>query len=177
MDSSRSTMSYVEKHLIEGETLVYETGLHWVVLVRSIFLALCFGVPGVVLLVLYAENRGDQGSRTSTAMMAGGIILLVVAVICIIAGIVKRNATEMAVTNKRVIVKVGLATRKTFELLLQKVESIGVEESVIGRILGYGSVVVDGTGGSHELFDRVAHPIEFRKQVQQQIERLLDRSR
>ena len=169
-------MSYVEKHLIEGETLVYETGIHWVVLMRAFFLGLLFGVPGVTLLVLYAENRGD-GSETSTAMMAGGIILLAIAAVCILAGIIKRNATEMAVTDKRVVLKVGLVRRDSFELLLQKVESIDVDEPVMGRILGYGTVKVVGTGGSSEPFYKVAHPIEFRKQVQQQIEKVLDRSR
>ena len=169
-------MSYVEKHLIEGETVVYATGLHWIVLVRSFLLALLFGVPGVALLVL-STKQGSDSSQESTAMMVGGIVFVVVALVCLIAALIKRGATEMAVTDKRVIVKVGVASRRTFELLLQKVESIGVEESVMGRILGYGSVVIHGTGGSPEAFDRVAHPIEFRKQVQQQIEKVLDRSR
>jgi len=53
-------------------------------------------------------------------MMAAGIALLVVAAICILSGIVKRSATEMVVTNKRVVLKVGFVTRNTFELLLQK---------------------------------------------------------
>jgi uncharacterized membrane protein YdbT with pleckstrin-like domain len=167
-------MSYVEKHLIEGETVVYATGLHWIVLIRSILLGLLFGVPGVAFLVLSAKDQGDA-SGNSTPMMWGGIGLLVIAGMCIVAGIVKRKATEMAVTNKRVVIKVGLATRKTFELLLQKVESIGGEETVMGRMLGYGTVIIHGTGGSPEPFDKVAHPIEFRKQVQQQIEKLMDR--
>ena len=169
-------MSYVSKHLIEGETIVYATGLHWVVLLQAIFLTVIFGAGGVALLVLYSKNQGDASGAT-TAMLAGGIALLVVAAICIFSGIVKRNATEMVVTDKRVVLKVGFVTRDTFELLLQKVESIGVKETVMGRILGYGTVVVDGTGGSSEPFDRVAHPIEFRKQVQQQIEKLLGQSR
>jgi uncharacterized membrane protein YdbT with pleckstrin-like domain len=169
-------MSYVQKHLIEGENLVYATGLHWLVLLKSLVLSLLFAASGAALLVVYNRDRGD-GSATTTAMMAGGFILVVVAGIFLIAGILKRSATEMAVTDKRVVIKVGLATRRTFELLLQKVESIGVEEPMMGRIFGYGTVVVHGTGGSPEAFDMVAHPIEFRKQVQQQIEKLLERSR
>ena len=109
--------------------------------------------------------------------MVIGIALLVVAGIFILAGLFKRNSTEMAVTNKRVVIKVGMATRRTFELLLQRVESIAVEESVMGRLLGFGTVIIHGTGGSPEPFDRVAHPDEFRKQVQQQVEKLLDVSR
>jgi hypothetical protein len=110
-------MSYVSKHLIEGETIVYTTGLHWIVLIQAIFLTFLFGAGGAALLILYSRNQGDA-SGTTTAMLAGGIALLVVAAICIVSGIVKRNATEMVVTNKRVVLKVGLVTRDSFELLL-----------------------------------------------------------
>jgi uncharacterized membrane protein YdbT with pleckstrin-like domain len=78
----------------------------------------------------------------------------------------------MAVTNRRVVVKTGLASRKTIEMMLSKVESIEVSESTGGRMLGYGTVVVIGTGGTSEPFHKVAHPLEFRNQVQQQIEKL-----
>lgn len=77
------------------------------------------------------------------------------------------KATEMAVTNKRVIIKTGLVTRRTFELLLSKVESIGVKEGLMGRWLGYGLVIVKGTGGTPERFKNIALPQEFRRQVQQ----------
>jgi uncharacterized membrane protein YdbT with pleckstrin-like domain len=168
-------MSYIEKHLIDGEKVVYSTGLHWIVLLRSILLGALFGGSGVVLLV-FSSKGGADANETSTPMMWAGIAFLVVAGACIFAGVVKRSATEMAVTNKRVVIKVGLATRRTYELLLQKVESIGGEETVMGRMLGYGTIVIHGTGGSPEPFDKVAHPLEFRKQVQQQIEKLMDRS-
>jgi uncharacterized membrane protein YdbT with pleckstrin-like domain len=103
--------------------------------------------------------------------------MLIVAIVCIVRGILNRNATEMAVTNKRVVAKVGVAARRTVEMLLSRVESIGVEESVTGRILGYGTVIVRGTGGTPESFDKIAHPLEFRTKVQQQIELLQERSR
>ena len=50
-------------------------------------------------------------------------------------------------------------------------ESIGVEESVMGRMLGFGTVIIHGTGGTPEVFNIIAHPLEFRTQVQQQIEK------
>ncbi len=169
-------MSYVEKNLIPGETVIYTTRLHWIVLIWPIVMGLLFGLPGLALLARSFTGAGDK-SGTSTPMLLGGLILLVVGGACIGTGLLKRNATEMAVTDKRVIVKVGVATRRTVELLLSKVESIGVEESMMGRILGYGTVVVRGTGGTPEPFDRVAHPIEFRKQVQQRIEKSQEKSR
>jgi uncharacterized membrane protein YdbT with pleckstrin-like domain len=96
--------------------------------------------------------------------------MVVLALVSVIVGAVKRNATEMAVTNHRVIIKVGLVGRRTVELLLSKVESIEVKETAFGRMLGYGTIVVIGTGGTPEPFYRVAHPLEFRSKVQQQIE-------
>jgi uncharacterized membrane protein YdbT with pleckstrin-like domain len=82
---------------------------------------------------------------------------------------VRRNATEMAVTNKRVLIKQGILSRRTLELLLQKVESIAVEESFMGRIFGYGTVVIRGTGGTPEPFTRMASPLQFRRHVEEQI--------
>jgi len=105
-------------------------------------------------------------------MEAGAFLLLFSGVVVILAGMLRRNTTEMAVTNRRVIIKTGLASRKTIEMLLNKVESIEVSESTIGRLLGYGTVMMIGTGGTSEPFQKVAHPLEFRSQVQQQIEKL-----
>jgi uncharacterized membrane protein YdbT with pleckstrin-like domain len=98
--------------------------------------------------------------------------LLISGISVIVVGMVRRNATEMAVTNRRVVIKTGLASRKTIEMLLNKVESIEVSETTAGRMLGYGTVVVIGTGGTSEPFHTVAHPLQFRSQVQHQIEKL-----
>ena len=75
----------------------------------------------------------------------------------------------MGITNKRVIVKTGLATRRTIELLLSRIESVVVEEPAMGRVLGYGTVIIRGTGGTPEVFEKIAHPLAFREQVQSQI--------
>jgi uncharacterized membrane protein YdbT with pleckstrin-like domain len=163
-------MSYVEKHLIDGESIIYETRLHWVVLIVPILVGLLFALTGVAMFVLSGRTTADQTVAHQSLLVAGGAFL-VIALIFIARGILVRNATEMTVTNKRVFVKVGLAARRTIELLLSRVESIGVEESVMGRMLGYGKVIVHGTGGTPEIFDKIAHPLEFRTQVQQQIEK------
>jgi uncharacterized membrane protein YdbT with pleckstrin-like domain len=163
-------VSYVEKHLIDGEELIYTTRLHWIVLVGPVLLGLLFGLTGVVLFV-FAQRVTDDKSAANTPMMVFGAILLIGALFFILRGVLVRNATEMTVTNKRVFVKVGMVARRTIELLLSRVESIGVQESVMGRMLGYGTVILHGTGGTPESFDTVAHPLEFRTQVQQQIEK------
>jgi uncharacterized membrane protein YdbT with pleckstrin-like domain len=169
-------MSYVEKHLIEGETIIYETRLHWIVLIGPILLGLLFGLIALAMFVLSARTTNGESVK-SQSLLTVGAACLVLALIFIFRGILVRNATEMTVTNKRVFVKVGLAARRTIELLLSRVESIGVEESVMGRMLGYGTVIVHGTGGTPEIFNMIAHPLEFRTQVQQQIEKSQEKSR
>ena len=75
----------------------------------------------------------------------------------------------MAVTNRRVLIKTGMTSRRTLDLMLSRVESIAVQESTAGRLFGYGSVIVRGTGGTPESFLMIAHPQDFRRAVQQQI--------
>jgi len=160
-------VSYVEQNLISGEHVLYKTGLHWIVLVGPVLVASFFGFPGLFLLIGSIATLRDKGTQ---GMGVAGFVLLIVAGLCVLIGYVRRKATEMAVTNRRILIKTGLLSRRTIELLLSKVESIGVQEGLLGRILGYGSVVVRGTGGTPEPFGTIAHPLEFRRQVQQQIE-------
>jgi uncharacterized membrane protein YdbT with pleckstrin-like domain len=163
-------MSYVEKHLIDGETIIYETRLHWVVLIVPVLLGVLFAATGIAMFVLSGRSTPGQNMAHQSVTILGAAFL-VVALLFIGRGVLVRNATEMTLTNKRIFVKVGLAARRTVELLLSRVESIGVEESVMGRMLGYGTVIVRGTGGTPEVFNIIAHPLEFRTQVQQQIEK------
>jgi uncharacterized membrane protein YdbT with pleckstrin-like domain len=169
-----SKLSYVEKNLVAGETLLYQTRHHWIVLLGPALLSLLLGVSGLGLLGGSIASMGGKSQASgSPGITAGGLgiiglILLVAAAGTLAYGIAKRNATEMAVTNKRVLIKTGLASRRTLDVMLSRVESIGVEETVIGRLLSYGTVVVRGTGGTPEAFVMIDHPQEFRRAVQEQ---------
>lgn len=165
-------MSYIDKNLVPGERVVYQTRLHWIVMLGHIIMGCLFLAGGAYALV-YAQ-RHQQTMQLNNLHMAegGGIVLLFAGLVIFLAGTVRRNATEMAVTNRRVVIKSGLAARKTIEMLLQKVESIEVTEPAMGRALGYGSIVVIGTGGTSEPFHKMSHPLLFRSEVQQQIEKL-----
>jgi uncharacterized membrane protein YdbT with pleckstrin-like domain len=163
-------LDYIEQNLIPGETVLYRTRLHWIVLFWPVVVGAFFGVPGLLILVNSVVSLGDKNAR-SGEMLVFGIVLLAIAAVIVQLGIWSRKATEMAVTSKRVIIKVGLLSKKSIELLLSKIESIGVEQGLPGRMFGYGSVVIRGTGGTAEAFTRVASPLEFRRQVHQQIER------
>lgn len=84
-----------------------------------------------------------------------------------IAPILDRWSDEFAITNRRVIVKTGLISRKTLEMNISKIESVNVDQSIMGRILGYGTIQIIGTGGTKESFAKINHPLEFRKKFQE----------
>lgn len=164
-------MSYISKTLVPGEKVLYTTRLHWIVMLGHIFGAIVlWGMGGYVLWYAYAHPLMQPTNRHVAGY--GGAALLLCGLIVILAGSVRRNATEMAVTSRRVVVKTGLGSRRTIEMLLNKVETIEVTEPGMGRMLGYGSITMIGTGGTSEQFHKLAHPLEFRSQAQQQIERL-----
>jgi uncharacterized membrane protein YdbT with pleckstrin-like domain len=165
-------MTYIEASLVPGEVVIYQTRLHWIVMLGHVLLGLLlFALPGAILLY-YASTLKAADPTLLHVLRAAGAALLVCGGVAIVMGVVRRRATEMAVTNRRVVVKIGLASRRTIEMLLNKVETIEVKETAMGRLLGFGTVVLVGTGGSTEPFEKMAHPLEFRSQVQQQIEKL-----
>lgn len=166
-------MRYIEKAMVPGETLLYQTRHHWIVLLGPAFMSMLFDIAGAALVIYAVRQRSStnaDGTGVSTrveALVVVAAILLLIGGAILVYGLAKRNATEMAVTNRRVLIKTGMASRRTLDLMLNRVESIGVEETVWGRMLGYGTVVLRGTGGTPEPFYQIAHPQEFRQQVQQ----------
>jgi uncharacterized membrane protein YdbT with pleckstrin-like domain len=84
-----------------------------------------------------------------------------------IAPLIEFSTSEFAITNKRVIIKVGLISRRTLEMSLNKIESVNVNQGILGRMLGYGTIVVIGTGGTKEKFASICDPITFRKKFQE----------
>jgi uncharacterized membrane protein YdbT with pleckstrin-like domain len=68
------------------------------------------------------------------------------------------------------MIKTGILSRRSLEIMLPKVESIGIDEPMMGRMLGYGTVTIHGTGGTPEPFVKIAHPAEFRREVQEQMD-------
>lgn len=149
-------MGYVERNLMPGEEVRYRAHLHWVVYASAI--ALGAAALGIAVLALRSADPAPL------AVFAGLVLALAAALA--FARWVKARTSEFAVTNKRVVIKVGLIRRHTLELLLTKVETIGVDQTILGRILNFGSIVVIGTGGTREAFPNIRRPLDFRKAVQ-----------
>jgi membrane protein YdbS with pleckstrin-like domain len=147
-------MSYVEEHLLPGEEVIYRASLHWTVLVTPILTAVLLLAIGAVLVYGWS---------------VWGWAVALLALVPLAWAYISYTSSEFAVTNKRVVIKVGWVQRSTVEILLSKVEAIGVDQGLAARMLGYGTITVTGTGGTDERFARLAEPLEFRRQVQAQV--------
>lgn len=151
-------MSYIENNLMNGEDILYRGKLHWVVFLWSII--------WIVVAIILFSGGGD----TTTV---GGIFILI-AIITGIASFINYKTSEFGISNKRVIVKVGFIRRNSVEVLLNKVEGIQVNQGILGRILGFGSITISGTGGTKDPFHKIAAPLEFRRRAQEQIATVQD---
>jgi uncharacterized membrane protein YdbT with pleckstrin-like domain len=146
-------MSYVDKHLLPNETITYKTTLHWKVYVWPVLLSALVCAP-LLVLALRSEHK------PLAAAPALAIVVLLG------AAFIRRSSSEYAVTNKRVIVKVGVMQTRSVELLLGKVEGITVTQGLMGKVFGYGEIVITGSGGTKEPFDGIQAPFDFRRAVQ-----------
>lgn len=149
-------MSYVDRNLLPGETVEYRAHLHPVIFLQPAL----FAAVGIGLVVF-----GLAGEGTGIVWMIGCAPLLY-AVAIGIGRVIEYVSSEFAITNKRVLIKVGFIHRHTLEMLLAKVETVRVDQGLLARLIGYGTIVVTGTGGTNEPFRSIADPLEFRKQVQ-----------
>lgn len=149
-------MGYLEKNLLPGETIAYRARLHPVIFLQAAF----FALVGLGFVVFGLVNPG------LAIFWVLGAIFLVYAGGLGIGRAIQHLSSEFAITDKRVVIKVGLVHRKTLEMVLTKVETVRVEQGILGRLLNYGTIVVTGTGGTNEPFRSIANPLEFRRQVQ-----------
>jgi uncharacterized membrane protein YdbT with pleckstrin-like domain len=141
-------MAYVDDNLLPGEIVNYRANLHWMTFTTPILVVLA----AIVILI-------------AASVPAGALLVLVAMILAFLRGLTYVSS-EFAITDKRVLIKVGVLRRRTIELLLSKVETIGVDQSILGRMLNYGNIIVTGTGGTKEPFKGITNPLEFRRQVQ-----------
>jgi uncharacterized membrane protein YdbT with pleckstrin-like domain len=163
-----TNVNYVDSNLIKDEVVKYRAGLHGIAMFWYVAIAALLGIGGIPL-ALAGLFSSDKGMGAAVGFGVGEII---VAAILLGFGILHIRSADFAVTNKRVILKYGLIRTRTVELFLNKIESIGVNQNIIARMLDYGTITVRGTGGTLEPFKKVAHSLEFRRQVQEQVSNL-----
>jgi membrane protein YdbS with pleckstrin-like domain len=160
-------MSYVNKNLMDGEQVMHRTRRHWIIFSTP----LVFFLIGIVVLLVTAvlSSNGEINSDTAWILILIAALAGFIALATAIPAWIERRTSEFAVTNKRVIVKIGWIRRRSDETLLTKIEGIEVIQGIWARMLNYGTIIITGTGGSREPFSRIAAPLLFRRKVQEQI--------
>lgn len=144
-------MRYIERILQPGERLIYSTRIHWIIY-----------LPAAMLLA--ALVYGNGAAHAMAWVLAAGICAIV-GVLTGLAAWVKRWTTEINVTDRRIVFKRGLIRRHTVEMNMDKVESVDVDQTVLGRLLDFGNITVRGTGAGIEPLFNVESPLQFRNHV------------
>jgi hypothetical protein len=151
----KSLGSYTAATLQSNERPLCQTTIHWMALLGSVIGA---GLSLIVIapIAMFASWKGYYWAW----------LLLVIPVGILLSAAVAVKTSELVITDRRVIIKVGFIQRHTFEMFISKIESVAVFQGMVGRIFNYGTVEIRGTGGSSESFSTIAAPLQFRDAIQ-----------
>lgn len=149
-------MGYIDKNLMNDEEVVYQARIHWFIYAPAIFLLLA----GIPFTFIGAASVSGAIAGGGEGFFVIGISFILVALILIIRAFITRRTTELGITTKRVIAKIGLIRRNTIELNHSKVESFNVDQSILGRILDFGTIIIQGTGGGKTPIKGIDSPLK-----------------
>jgi uncharacterized membrane protein YdbT with pleckstrin-like domain len=159
-------MSYVKTILGPDEKVVFTGKIHRIVYLKSLLLIVCG--PAAIFFGSYMAGAPSESpeANAGVVLFLVGLLVLLLGILSFASTAINRWTTEIAVTDKRLIFKRGLIRRHTKEMNIDKIESVFVDQSILGRILDYGDVDVRGTGSSIEDLDLIAAPIALRRSIE-----------
>jgi uncharacterized membrane protein YdbT with pleckstrin-like domain len=149
---------YIDEILQPGEKVLYSTNAHWMFYLPAI-------AAWIVALVLLILSRTAITEGVILLCLSASAIMAIVALYWTVKAWFHRWTTETDVTNLRVVHKTGFIKRRTFEMALDKVESVDVNQSILGRLLNYGDVTILGVGEGKETISTIASPLQFRNSI------------
>lgn len=154
--------SYVKRAMQPNEKILYSAQLHWIIYKTGILLTLLGGFLGTVTVPSLGLIVGENWASYATSPIKYICVsLILLGGIQLVIGFIRQISTELVITDQRVIAKHGLIATTSYELMMTKVEGATIDQSVMGRILGYGTLMVKGTGGGISPIDHVADPYQF----------------
>lgn len=162
-------MSYIEQTLMGDEQVVYRARPHWIIFGT----AAGWAVLTLACLMIGPFTTVGQWFLLGTNHKVYSVLATIALVLAIVHGFmayIEYISSEFGITNKRVLIKVGFIRRSSMEIMLRKIESIQVMQSIPGRMLDYGVIIIAGTGGSKDRYKYIPAPLKFRKTTQEQIE-------
>ena len=151
-------MAYYTKVLQPDERVLVVGRLHWSIYTHAVLILLL--AVAVAIGALWVPDANGQRVAWLAAAVLG-----VVGVLAFLAAFIRRHATEIVVTDRRVIFKRGILSRHTVEMNVSKIETVDVEQGLGARLLGYGTVVIRGTGSGIEPLRGVGDPLAIRNAI------------
>jgi uncharacterized membrane protein YdbT with pleckstrin-like domain len=149
-------MSYLDKVLQPGEQVVATGKKHWIIYLP--------GTAAIALAVIVGLSI-NAAPRLAIGLVVVTAVLGLFSVVLLLREWFQQWATEIVVTNRRVVYKTGFISRYTTEMNMEKIESVVVNQNLLGRILGYGTISVRGTGEGIENLNRIADPLRLRNAI------------
>ena len=150
---------YIDEILQPGEKVLYSTNAHWM------FYLPAMGAWAVVAILLVLSAVATAIPVLVMVCWTAAAVVAVVALYLTFKGWFHRFTTETDVTNMRVVHKTGFIKRRSFEMALDKIESVDVDQSILGRLMNYGDVTVNGVGEGREKIRTIASPLAFRSAI------------
>jgi uncharacterized membrane protein YdbT with pleckstrin-like domain len=164
-------MTYLSKMLLPDERIVYIATLHWIIFVPGLCLTALGGFFGFYSYSIVGVLFGPAMIAVVGRLIAGGAFVCALAGLALLIGaVVRQSATELAITNRRLIAKYGFISRSTFEIMINRVTGANFDQTVMGRLLGYGTILVHGAGGDISPFDVVTNPQLFQRALMDVLE-------
>jgi uncharacterized membrane protein YdbT with pleckstrin-like domain len=155
-------MSYIQKTLLPDERIMYWSQLHWVIYLKGLTITIFGGLVGFNSEWLLATLVGPQMAHSYfKGLAACALGIVVIGVFFLLRAYVRQTTTELAVTNRRIIAKYGFISRTTFEIMISRITGANFDQTVVGRIMGFGTILVHGAGGEVSPIDLVADPERF----------------
>ncbi len=151
-------MAYYTKVLQPDETVKVVGRLHWSIYIRGLV------VLAVAAALLVGSLWLPDPDWQRYAQWAAGVVG-VLGLLLLLGAWIRRRATEIVVTDLRVIYKVGVFSRRTVEMNVSKIETVDVEQGLWGRIWDYGTVMIRGTGSGFEPLVGVGSPLAIRNAI------------
>ena len=149
---------YIDDILQPGEKVLYSTNAHWIFYLPAI-------AAWILAVVLFFLSRATVTESLVLLYLSASAVVAIAALYWTFKAWFHRWTTETDVTNLRVVHKTGFIKRRTFEMSLDKVESVDVDQSILGRLLNYGNVTVRGVGEGAETIETIASPLDFRNHI------------
>ena len=159
--------NYVDKNLGQDETVKYSARVS---LWRYWFSFLVGGFFALAALIGFADSLSIKGGTASMMGSKSYAVILLVALAVLARPLIARRSTELVITNKRLIAKFGVITAESIEIRFDRIESVRVNQSLMGRLFNYGNIVVTGTGSTFDPIPNIAGPMSFRAALNQAME-------